>query len=56
MAKPYSYTLNSEYRWYALYTRLNHEKRVENALLEKQIEVFLPKRKVLREWSDRTSF
>lgn len=45
--------MNNTYCWYAIYTRLNHEKAVELALREKSIEVFLPTRKTLRVWSDR---
>ena len=53
MAEPSKYTINKEYKWYAVYTRQNHEKKVEELLQEKNIEVFLPKRKTLRMWSDR---
>lgn len=53
MAEPSKQAINNEYKWYAVYTRLNHEKKVEESLKEKNIEVFLPKRKTLRKWSDR---
>jgi transcriptional antiterminator RfaH len=53
MAKLYEYAINGEYKWHAVYTRFNHEKTVESALIEKNIEVFLPKRKILKSWSDR---
>ena len=53
MAEPSKHTINNEYKWYAVYTRQNHEKKVEELLQEKNIEVFLPKRKTLRKWSDR---
>jgi len=47
------YSINSEYKWYAIYTRLFHEKAVESSLINNNIEVFLPKRKILHKWSDR---
>lgn len=53
MAKLSVNVIGTEYKWYAVYTRLNHEKAVEASLLNKEIEVFLPKRKVLRKWADR---
>lgn len=40
-------------RWYALYTRPRHEKRVDRQLKQKGIESYLPLRKELRQWSDR---
>lgn len=40
-------------RWYALYTRSRHEKRVNDQLVDKGIESYLPVHKVLRQWSDR---
>lgn len=43
----------NEKRWYALYTRSRHEKLVNEELLKKGIETFLPLRKVTRHWSDR---
>lgn len=39
--------------WYALYTRPRHEKKVRDQLTEKNIETYLPLRRVLRRWSDR---
>lgn len=41
------------YLWYAIYTRANSEKKVAEKLAEKNIECYLPTRKVLRTWSDR---
>lgn len=41
------------YQWYAIYTRANSEKKVAEKLIEKNIECYLPTRKVLRTWSDR---
>lgn len=53
MAELQTYIIDSKYKWYAIYTRLNHEKAVELSLKEKGIEVYLPKKKTLRTWSDR---
>ncbi len=39
--------------WYAIYTRPRHEKRVNERFLEKNIEVFLPLVKQVRQWKDR---
>ena len=39
--------------WYALHTRSRHEKIVEDLLMRKQIETFLPIRNIKRRWSDR---
>jgi transcription termination/antitermination protein NusG len=44
---------DADLQWYAVYTRSRHEKRVASRLGEKEIEVFLPLRKVLRRWKDR---
>jgi transcriptional antiterminator RfaH len=41
------------YQWYAIYTRANNEKKLFDNLQEKGIECYLPKRKVLKVWSDR---
>ncbi len=40
-------------KWYALYTRPRHEKKVFDLLLEKKQEVFLPMVKRVRLWKDR---
>lgn len=40
-------------RWYAVYTRSRHEKKVAEALEDKGIHVFLPLRRVLSRWKDR---
>lgn len=45
--------IKSIYQWYALYVRPNGEKKVQMALKEKDIEVYLPLKKSLRIWSDR---
>ena len=44
---------DSTYRWFALYTRARAEKKVHEELQLKGIEVYLPLRKELRQWSDR---
>lgn len=41
------------YQWYAIYTRANGEKKLFDNLQEKNIECYLPTRKVLKFWSDR---
>ncbi len=41
------------YHWYAIYTRANGEKKLFDNLCEKNIECYLPMRKVLKVWSDR---
>lgn len=41
------------YQWYAIYTRANAEKKLLDNLLDKNIESYLPTRKVLKVWSDR---
>lgn len=43
----------ANYQWYALYTRANSEKKLFENLQEKNIECYLPIRKVLKVWSDR---
>jgi len=42
-------------RWYAVYSLSNHEKRVEQRLEAKGIEVFLPLSKVVKRWKNRTT-
>jgi len=39
--------------WYAAYTCANHEKRVAQQLIERQVEHFLPLYRSVRRWSDR---
>jgi transcription antitermination factor NusG len=41
------------YQWYAVYCKPNSEKKISERLIEKNIECYLPTRKVLRTWSDR---
>jgi transcription antitermination factor NusG len=40
-------------RWYAAYTRANHERRVADQLLERGVESFLPQYESVRKWKDR---
>ncbi|MBI1883228.1 MAG: UpxY family transcription antiterminator [Chlamydiae bacterium] len=40
-------------QWFILYTRSRHEKFLELQLRRREIETFLPLRKIQREWSDR---
>ncbi len=42
-----------EKNWYAVYTIVRHEKAVNSALLEKDIDTFLPLREVISQWKDR---
>lgn len=39
--------------WYVLYTYPNFEKRIRKTLVEKDISVYLPLQKTVRQWSDR---
>lgn len=41
------------YHWYAIYTRSRNEKVVAQLLSEKDIDVYLPLQRKLRQWSDR---
>jgi len=43
----------AETSWYAVYTVVRHEKSVNTALTEKEINTFLPIKKVLSRWKDR---
>jgi transcription antitermination factor NusG len=40
-------------RWYAAYTRANHERRVADQLAERGVENFLPQYESVRMWKDR---
>ena len=44
---------DTTYRWFALYTKARAEKKINEELQEKGIEVYLPVRRELRQWSDR---
>jgi transcription termination/antitermination protein NusG len=45
--------MNTDLRWYALYTRPRWEKKVAELLDAKQIENYCPLQKTERNWSDR---
>jgi len=40
-------------RWYAVYTKAHHEKRVEQQMRQRGIDCFLPVYKAVRRWKDR---
>jgi transcription antitermination factor NusG len=40
-------------KWYALYTRPRHEKKVYDQLIEKEVDAFLPVVERVRQWKDR---
>lgn len=42
-----------EYKWYAVYTKINAEKKIAANLDEQNITCYLPLQKSLRQWSDR---
>jgi len=43
----------AEKKWYALYTKSRHEKKVEERLVSQGFDVFCPMVKTLKQWSDR---
>ena len=45
--------INSNYQWFALYTKSRFEKKVHASLQEKGIECYLPMKVEKRRWSDR---
>lgn len=45
--------MNDDARWYALWTRSRHEKRVRDQLAQKTIDVFLPTISRWSRWKDR---
>ena len=40
-------------RWFAVYTRANHERRVSEQLTERGVEIFLPQYETVHKWKDR---
>jgi transcription antitermination factor NusG len=40
-------------RWYAAYTRANHERRVADQLAQRSVQNFLPQYETVRKWKDR---
>ncbi len=47
------YLKKPTYAWYAIYTKVNMEKKIYNILLDQKIDCYLPLIKTLRQWSDR---
>ncbi len=45
--------VDTEARWYAIYTKSRTEKKTANELAKKGFKVYLPLQKTLRQWSDR---
>ena len=39
--------------WYAIHTKSKHEKLISQLCSKRQIEAYLPVRKILKKWSDR---
>jgi transcription antitermination factor NusG len=46
-------TEQKKVKWYALYTNPRAEKKVEQELLKRSYQVFLPQRITIKQWSDR---
>jgi len=42
-----------QHRWYAVYTRSHHEKRIKQQLDDKSLESFLPLYEAVHRWKDR---
>ena len=45
--------IDNTYKWYPIYTRSRAEKKTQEKLAQKNIETYLPLKKVLKQWSDR---
>lgn len=45
--------METEKKWYAVYTKANWEKKVSNLLIKYKIENFCPLNKVVKQWADR---
>ena len=45
--------MSDESRWYAIYVRSRFEKNVNDALLRRKIETYLPMVLIIRQWKDR---
>jgi transcriptional antiterminator NusG len=43
----------AEVAWYVIHTCCHHERQVEQRLRQKNLEVFLPRLTVVRQWQDR---
>lgn len=48
--------LRRPYLWHAIYTKSRAEKRLYKELCSRNIECYLPLKKELRQWSDRTKW
>lgn len=46
--------INSDYNWYALYTRSRYEKKLHQDMVKRGVESYLPLKVEKRKWSDRT--
>lgn len=44
---------DAQFRWYAVYTKSRHEKRIKEQLDQRSIESFLPLHQALHRWKDR---
>jgi transcription antitermination factor NusG len=40
--------------WYIIYTKYRHEKKVVEQLIKKNVDTFLPTKRVLKQWHDRS--
>ena len=45
--------MTRDYHWYVLYTRAKHETAAESHLARCGIEAFVPRQRVVHQWSDR---
>lgn len=45
--------IDNTYNWYPIYTRSRAEKKTQESFHQKNIETYLPLKKVLKQWSDR---
>jgi transcription antitermination factor NusG len=48
-----NYVMDTNKKWYAVYTRPRWEKKVADLLVKKQVETYCPLNKVVRQWADR---
>src|SRR5208337_4543955 len=46
-------TISDQLRWYAVYTRSRHEKRIKEQLDSQSLESFLPLYEAVHRWKDR---
>ncbi|TKC08195.1 UpxY family transcription antiterminator [Pedobacter polaris] len=45
--------IENTYKWYPIYTRSRAEKKTQEELNRKNIETYLPLKKIIKQWSDR---